>query len=115
MAYIELVRVDEPQRLYCATFFLGKAGNVVPGGYWDTVEEAMHNLVHVMETRDVRDYAPLVDSMTAGVIQKMAENPTLTWSRFEVPETATGEVAAAIPGMTAGCSVQRNEEYSNYG
>lgn len=111
MAYIELVRVDEPQRLYCATFFLGKAGNVVPGGYTETVEDAMHNLVHVLETRDLHRYAPLVAPMTPGVVRYMTENPTLGWTRFDVPETPTGEVEEAIPGMTAGCSIRREEEY----
>jgi hypothetical protein len=111
MAYIELLRVDEPQRLYNATFFLGKAGNVVPGGYMDTVEEAMHSLAHVLETRDVSEYAPLVEPMTHGVVQYMAQNPTLTWARFEVPETPTGVVEEAIAGMTAGCSIRREGEY----
>jgi hypothetical protein len=112
MAYIEVVRVEEPQRLYSATFFLGKAGNVVPGGYWDTVEEAMHSLVHVLETRDVRQFAPLVAPMTPGVAQYMEANPALSWGRFEVPEAPTGAVEEAIAGMTAGCSVRRGEEYS---
>lgn len=111
MAYIELVRVDEPQRLYCATFFLGKAGNVVPGGYMDTVDDAMHGLVHVVETRDVQKYAPFIAPMTPGVVRYMEENPTLTWARFEIPETASGVVEEAIPGMTAGCSIRREEEY----
>ena len=111
MAYIEIVRVDEPQRLYSATFFLGKSGNVVPSGYWDTPEQAMHSLVHVLAGRDLRDYAPLVEPMTHGVQQYMDANPTLTWTRFEVPETPTGEVEEAIAGMTAGCSTRREEEY----
>lgn len=112
MAYIEIIRVDEPQTLYCATFFLGKAGNVVPGGYQDTVEEAMHSLVHVLEGRDVNEWAPLVDPMTPGVVQFMNENPTLTWSRFDIPETPSGKVEKAIPGMAGGTSGRRIDEYT---
>lgn len=111
MAYIEVIRVDEPVTLYCATFFLGKAGNVVPGGYKDTPVEAMHSLVHVLEGRDLREWAPRVAPMTAGVERYMAENPTLTWARFEVTESASGQVEEAIAGMTAGTSVRRTEEY----
>jgi hypothetical protein len=43
----------------------------------------------------------------------MESNPTLTWARFEVPETASGQVEEAIAGMTAGCSVRRGEEYAS--
>jgi hypothetical protein len=115
MAYIEIIRVDEPQRLYCATFFLGKAGNVVPGGYMDTVEEAMHSLVHVVADRDVWKYAPLIEPMTPGVVEFLRANPTLTWGRFEVPETPSGEVDLAIAGMTAGTSGRREGEYTASG
>jgi hypothetical protein len=113
MAYIEMVRVDEPERLYCATFFLGKAGNVVPGGYKNTVHEAVHSLVHVLQGRDLRDWAPRVAPMTEGVEQYMEGNPTLTWTRFEVPESAGGAVEEAIAGMTGGCSVRRGGEYTS--
>lgn len=113
MAYIEIVRVDEPQTLYCATFFLGKAGNVVPGGYKDTPGQAMHSLAHVLEGRDLRKWAPLVEPMTHGVEEYLQANSTLTWARFEVPETSSGEVEEAIAGMAAGCSVRRGEEYNN--
>jgi hypothetical protein len=111
MAYIEIVAVEEPEKMYCATFFLGKAGNVAPGGYKDTPEEAMHALVHVLEGRDLRRWAPLADALVAGVAQYMKENPTLTWSRFEVAETPSSKAEPAIAGMTAGTSIRRGEEY----
>ena len=113
MAYIEVVRVDEPQTLYSATFFLGKAGNVVPSGYFDTPEEAMHSLVHVMQARDVKEWAPLVEPLTHGIDAYMRDNPTLTWGRFDVPETPSEHVEEAIAGMTAGTSVRRGEEYAS--
>ena len=112
MAYMEIVEVEEPQRMFCATFFLGKTGNVVPGGYRDTVEEAVHALVHVMETRDVRRWAPSVAALTHGVVDYMEKNPTLSWTRFDVPETPTDRAEEAIAGMAAGTSVRRREEYT---
>jgi hypothetical protein len=111
MAYIEIVREDQPETLYCATFFLGKAGNVVPGGFTPTVEEAVHSLVHVLEGRDLKRWAPLVEPMTEGVVEFMNKNASLSWARFEIPDAPSHEVEPAIPGMTAGTSVRRREEY----
>ncbi len=112
MAYLEIVRVDEPQRLWCATFFLGKAGNVVPGGYKSTLHDALHSLEHVLEGRDVKAWAKNVAPMTPGVEVYMEQNSSLAWARLEIPETASGDVEPAIDGMTAGCSVRRGEEYT---
>jgi hypothetical protein len=112
VAYIEIVRVDEPERMFCATFFLGKAGNVVPGGYKDTPGDAVHSLAHVLEGRDLKVWGPRVEPMASGVDQYFDQNPTLTWGRFEVSETPSGAVEEAIEGMTAGCSVRRGEEYA---
>jgi hypothetical protein len=111
MAYLEITIENEPEKTYCATFFLGKAGNVVPGGHTDDAESAMHSLVHVLESRDLRKWAPFIDPMTPAVVQYMKENPTLTWVRFEVDETPNTKAEAAIKGMTAGTSVRRGEEY----
>lgn len=111
MAYIEMIRVDEPQTMYCATFFLGKAGNVVPGGYWDTPTEAVHSLVHVLQSRDLKQWAPLIEPLTPGVAEYLKKHGSLAWARFEVPETPSGQIEEAIAGMTAGCSVRRGEEY----
>ena len=111
MAYLEIVRFEDPETLYCATFFLGKAGNVVPGGHCPTVGEAMHGLAHVLEGRDLRKWAPTIEALTPGVEEFMRTNPTLTWSRFEASDTPTHQAGPAIHGMTAGCSVRRNEEY----
>ena len=111
MAYLEVVRFDEPETLYCATFFLGKAGNVVPGGHSPSVGEAMHSLAHVLEGRDLCRWAPTIEAMTPRIEEYIRTNPTLTWTRFEASDSSPAPASLAIKGMSAGCSGRRNEEY----
>lgn len=74
-AHVTITRIDEPQRLYAATFYCDRMSHMVPSGFADSPLQATQKLIRVLKERKTEEWAQRVQEVADQVESYFQRHP----------------------------------------
>lgn len=83
-AHVTITRIDDPERLYAATYYCDRLSHVVPSGFTDSPMEALQRLTHVLKTQKSPEWAQSVEKVADQVESYFRRHPEADDVEFTV-------------------------------